>query len=225
MNILIVEDELLIAQMLRGMLVKLGYKTIFIAKNYTEVKEQLALNDNIDLCFLDINLSEVKSGIDVAHELKNNFKIPFIYLTSYSDPKTVKEASETLPEAYLLKPFSQSTLFSTLEIFRVKNENKFNKSILIKDGITKIKVLLNDILFIKSEKNYIDVYTTGKKFVVRDTIDNFIVEVDSNKFIRSHRSYAVNINNIDKIVGSELFMQNHTIPLSRNYKKEVLTHF
>lgn len=225
MKILIVEDELLIAQMLKGMLFKLGYTKVYIAKNYAESKEQLILNKNIGLCFLDINLNDIKSGIDVAGELKNNFIIPFIYLTSYSDPKTVKEASETLPEAYLLKPFSQNTLFSTLEIFKAKNGNQSNNFFVIKDGTKRVKMKMNELLFAKSEKNYIDIYTTKKKYVLRQTIESFVLEVDSPKFIKAHRSFAVNINNIEKIEGSELLIQNHTIPLSRSYKKSILAFF
>lgn len=225
MNILIVEDELLIAQMLKGMLIKLGYKTVYIAKNYKEAQQQLILNKNIDLAFLDINLNDIKSGIDIAYHLKSKFNIPFVYLTSYSDPKTVKEACITMPEAYLLKPFSKSTLFSTLEVIKAKKETNQSKFVFIKDGNYKIKIRLNELLYVKSEKNYLDVFTTEKRFVIRQSIDKFISDLNSTRFIKSHRSFAVNIDKIDKIVGSDMSINNQLIPLSRNYKKDILAHF
>ena len=80
LNILIVEDELLIAEMLKEMLFDLGYINIHISKNYDEAKVKLSLHNDINLAFLDINLTDIKSGIDVAHHIKNEHKIPFVYI-------------------------------------------------------------------------------------------------------------------------------------------------
>jgi two-component SAPR family response regulator len=98
-NILIVEDDLLIAEMLKEMLLDLSYNVVKITKNYTQAVNELSVNNSIDLVFLDINLSDSKTGVDIAHQINNNSKVPFIYLTSYSDPKSIIEASATLPEA------------------------------------------------------------------------------------------------------------------------------
>ena len=225
MTILIVEDELLIAEMLKEMLYDLGYNTVYVAKNYEQAQQQLALNTNIDLAFLDINLTNEKSGIDVAHHIKNTCKIPFIYLTSYSDPKTVKEATTTLPEAYLLKPFSKNDLFSTLEMVKAKYAVNSTQSIIIKEGNISIKLFLFEILYVKSVKNYLEVYTTSKRYVIRQSIENFMLELNTSKFMRVHRSFAVNIDKLDQVTSQELKIQDQIIPLSRNYKKDILSFF
>src|SRR5688572_25699223 len=97
-HILIVEDELLIAEMLRQMLIDLGYKVAGIAANYDQALRYLQEDIRIDLCFLDINLQGKHSGFDVARELRSRHTVPFVFLTSYSDRKTISEAASLQPE-------------------------------------------------------------------------------------------------------------------------------
>lgn len=220
MTILIVEDELLIAEMLKELLDDLNYNSVYIAKNYDDAKVILSLH-NVDLAFLDINLSGEKTGIDIANFIKETYKIPYIYLTSYSDPKTVKKAIETLPEAYLIKPFNKNSLYSTLEIVKVRNEIRPTAFITIKEGTKSIKLVLNELLFIRSDKNYLEVFTTSKRYVIRLSIDDFITELDSSRFIRTHRSFAINIDKIDNLSSKEVTINNQSIPLSRKHKAKL----
>lgn len=224
MKILIVEDDLLIAEMLKEMLFELGYKKIFIAKNYNEAKQQLVLN-NIDLAFLDINLTDLKSGIDVAKYITVEHKIPFVYLTSYSDPKTVKNATETLPESYLIKPFIKSDLFTTLEMVKARNQVKSDCFVKFKDGNDVIKIYERDLLYVQSEKNYLNVFTNNGRHVCRQSLDSFISNVKSNKFIRVHRSFAVNMSKVEKKEGQILVIGKFTIPISRNCRNDVQSFF
>ena len=90
-NILIVENELLIAHMAESMLVELGYKVIGIAKNETEAKALLNTS-KIDLVFLDINLKEGTEGITLGKLINETYKIPFIYVTSYTNKQTIEDA-------------------------------------------------------------------------------------------------------------------------------------
>lgn len=87
-TILIVEDEVLIAQDLKEILEEVGYKRILKAKNYQEAIEKLHEN-KIGLALLDINLRGAKTGIDLAVALNDEFHVPFIFLTSYSDSDTI----------------------------------------------------------------------------------------------------------------------------------------
>lgn len=219
-NILIVEDELLIAEMLKEMLIELSYNVVGIAKNYNQTLNYLEKKLNIDLVFLDINLSSEKNGLDIGNYIKENYQIPFLYLTSNSDTKTVITASETLPENYLIKPFTKNTLFAALEIFKSKLNNK-PKQIKFKDGIKNVVLMSDQIRFVKSEKNYIEINTEDKKFVLRQSLDGFIKELKSKDFIRVHRSYAVNKKYIDSYQKQTILIMGHKIPVSRNYKKEI----
>ena len=88
------------------------------------------LNINLpDLVLLDINLSGEMSGIEIAEKINTQYNIPFIFITSYSDKQTLEKAKFTEPSGYIVKPFNEASLYSTLEIalynHAQKNKRKF----------------------------------------------------------------------------------------------------
>jgi DNA-binding LytR/AlgR family response regulator len=224
LNILIIEDELLIAEMLKEMLLELNYKVAGIAKNYVIAADVLKRNDEINFAILDINLSETKTGLDVAQLINSQHKIPFIFLTSYSDKKTFKEAIELKPEAYLIKPFSKMDLFTTLEIIKLRTIDT-ERTVVIKDGHLSVKVKLSAILWLKSENVYVEVKTTEKTYVVRNSLDKFLEELAGDVFFRIHRSYAVNVNHVKAVNGQYVLIGEEKIPLSRKLRDELLVRF
>lgn len=124
MNILVVEDEILIADKLCQQLTELGYQCVEPALNYSEAIQSLKSNQ-LDLIFLDINLGGQKTGIDVAHEINKDFHLPFIFLTAYQDQRTLESIKETRPWGYLLKPYKPEDLRPAIEI-ALSNYTKAN---------------------------------------------------------------------------------------------------
>ena len=114
-NIMIVEDEFIIANDLAMMLERLGYFVCGIAKNYQKAVAILE-EQKPDLIMLDINLGAGPDGFELARHIGSEYKIPFIFATSYSDQKTVLEAKISLPNGYLLKPFSQEDIYVAVEM-------------------------------------------------------------------------------------------------------------
>lgn len=225
-NILIVEDELMIAEMSKEMLLELGYNVIGIAKNYAQAKTYLSNSTKIDLVILDINLSQEKDGIDLAKEIEKKHEFPFIYLTSYSDPRTIKNASSTTPSAYLLKPYTKEDLFTTVEIIRARARVKgLNLSIVIKEGHLNIRVKVEDIIYIKSDNNYLEIFTTDKRHILRSSLESFLLDLNNEILVRTHRSYAININKITAVNGQNIFINDTKYPLSRTHREEVLMRF
>lgn len=113
-RILVVEDEIVIADDLCMILKKIGYEPLEPALTYKEAL--IKLNEPIDLVILDIQLKGTKTGLDIGHHIKTNYDLPFIYLTSFSDQKTIASATKTLPFAYLIKPFKKEDIMSAIEI-------------------------------------------------------------------------------------------------------------
>lgn len=114
-RILIVEDEPLIAEDIACLLEKHDFVVSAIV--YTKEDAINELNNNIpDMVLLDINLNGKIEGIDIAEEVNNHYNIPFIFITSYSDKQTLDRAKHTEPSGFVVKPFNEATLYSTLEI-------------------------------------------------------------------------------------------------------------
>lgn len=114
-QILIVEDDPIICEDIRSMLSNVNYKTVGVAYNKEDAID--AINTlNPDLVLLDINLEGNFEGFQVAEHINNTKKIPFIYLTSYSGKQILDQAKKTLPMGYVVKPFNEKELYSTIEI-------------------------------------------------------------------------------------------------------------
>jgi two-component system response regulator LytT len=224
LQILIVEDELLIAAMLHDILVDLNYEVVAKAKNFDSAFLSLKENPNINFVFLDINLSEQKTGFDVATKLNKNYKIPFIFLTSYSDVKTIQTAVAFKPQAYLIKPFTKSDLYVTLELYKSRNFAS-EKTIEIKDGHFSLNLKHSEILWIKSENIYLEIKTANKIYLVRNSLEKFLEKLEDDDFMRIHRSYAVNINHIKAVNRLHIIVENQKLPISRMHHEALVAKF
>ena len=114
-KILVVDDEVIIADDLCATLNNLGYDTPEPALSYAQAVDFLS-TASVDLVILDINLGGKKSGIDVAEYIRQNCDTPFIFLSSHSDSKTLELAKNTMPYAYLVKPFVAADVMTSIEI-------------------------------------------------------------------------------------------------------------
>lgn len=130
-KVLIVEDDPIIAHDLSVVLKKEGIIIAGVAHNYNKAVD-LMVNREFNLAILDVNLGSGKSGIEVAQVLKEKYFKPFIFLTSYSDSATLTAAQEQGPYGYLVKPFQEATLLTTISLAlnahsSVKKEINFNE--------------------------------------------------------------------------------------------------
>ncbi len=114
-KVLIVEDEPVIAQNISMYLNNNDFMVSGIAYDDEEAFSQLATNTP-DAVVLDINLESTISGIEIAQHINRDYKIPFIFLTSYADKETLGKAKKVEPSGYIVKPFNEKTLLATLEI-------------------------------------------------------------------------------------------------------------
>ena len=127
-RVLIVEDEPLIAEDIAQGLEKNEFLVSAVVYSKEDAIEQLNINLP-DLVLLDINLSGEMSGIEIAEKINTHYNIPFIFITSYSEKQTLEKAKFTEPSGYIVKPFNEASLYSTLEIalynHAQKNKRKF----------------------------------------------------------------------------------------------------
>jgi AraC-like DNA-binding protein len=111
----IVEDEMVIVEDMRDMLAALGHRVSFIAISSEEAKKELAFLYT-DIVLLDIQLKGTESGIDLAKYIRHHYALPYIYVTSNADSKTVEEAKKTYPYGFIVKPFDEKDLFAGIEV-------------------------------------------------------------------------------------------------------------
>ncbi|WP_298224471.1 response regulator [Flavobacterium sp.] len=235
-KILIVEDELIIAEDVRQMLTKMNYEIVGNAMDYEEAISMLD-NTNPDLILLDVNLNCKKDGIDLAQEINQKYKVPFIYTTSYSDSHTLDRAKATNPVNYLVKPFKEEQLFTAIEMALYKiaastqttsSEANNSEALVIKDALflkdkfKYTKLQINDILWIKSDGNYLEIKTLHKEELIRATLSNFIERLNSNIFFKTHKSYVVNLEHMSNLETNFITIQNTKIPIAKPYYDELL---
>lgn len=120
-KILIVEDELIVAQSLENQLRKLGYQVTGKA-GYGEEAIQLAEKTRPDLVLMDIKLSGSMDGVDTADYIYRHYGIPVVYLSAFADKDTLQRAKITDPYGYIVKPFELRKLYTTIEIALYKHQ-------------------------------------------------------------------------------------------------------
>lgn len=238
MNILIVEDELIIAEELSETLEKEGYTVTFVTDNGKDALKFFAENE-VDLVLLDIKLKGQMDGIETAQNLMKIKQVPFIYLTAFTDSETVESAKKTFPAAYISKPYNLLNLRLAVEMainnysdkdFKVNKlgiDNnvtkdifyRVNDNVFLKQHYQFVKFSLNDLMYIKSDGIHTNIITKSKKYAVRRTISHVMVYLQSN-LVRVHRSFAINVEKIDFFNEQEITIGGIQIPLSQTYKDD-----
>ena len=119
--VLVVEDERIVGKDIEERLKDLGYRVIGVVSTGKSAIEKVELSGP-DLVLMDIRLSGDLDGIEAAEAIRKRFDIPVIYLTAYADPSTLERAKITEPFGYILKPFNEHDLYSTIEMALYKHK-------------------------------------------------------------------------------------------------------
>ncbi len=242
-KILIVEDNVIIADDMQSMLEEIGYEIVDNVIVYEQAVDVLK-NNEVDLVLIDIILASDKTGIDLGKHIREHYNIPFIFVTSNSDRATVENAKTVKPDGYLVKPFEQQDLYTSIEIalsnfnYSRKENTKeiagdegdaFTSNSVLKDSIFVKKqhlyyrIQFTDIQFIKADNVYLEVNTADKKFLVRSPLKDYLEKLPKNKFYRAHKSYIVNVDHIDAINSKDIVINNNLIPISKDFKEFIIS--
>jgi len=138
-KILIVEDEPLIAEDIKECLENMDYEVVSVSYNMEDALKVLE-NNPPDFALLDINLGNNTDGIIIAEIINEKYQIPFIYLTSYSAKSILEQVKHTLPMGYVVKPFDEGDLYSSIEIAL------FNYKKIVKPNTISIKMVNDNIV-------------------------------------------------------------------------------
>lgn len=233
---LIIEDELIIAEDMKEMLQEMNHHVIGIASDSKETAEILD-QDTPDIALIDIHLRGEDDGIALALFIKEKHDIPIIFITSYSDKATVDRAKRVSPDGYIVKPFAKEDLFTSIEIalFNFANKQKpglhpeneearnpvTKESIFIRKDYMLIKIRFEDLVWFRSELNYLELYCREEKHLIRSTLREFMEKLPSETFLQVHKSYGVNTRYITAIDHGNVWLKDIKIPLGRAYLETV----
>ena len=120
-NIMVVEDSGIVALDIKQCLLSLGYQVPAVVSSGEEAVDK-AIEFGPDLVLMDIMLKGDMDGIEAAAEIRSRLNIPIIYLTAYSDRETLKKAKITEPFGYIIKPFEERALHTTIEMALYKSD-------------------------------------------------------------------------------------------------------
>lgn len=231
-KIYLVEDMAISRASLESMLLFNDYEISGSTAKAETAWHELQKNQT-DLVLIDINLAGEKNGIWLAQQIREYLNIPIVYLTAYGDQQTLKEVLATKPNGYLMKPYQEPTLLTTITIALnnfLENQKEtilsesgaaLNEFIFIKDKYMRIKLLTKDIQFIKSEGNYLEIKLENKTHVIRSKLSEFKKLLPPKTFLQTHQRYVINITKI-KIIGKDfLDINNNEIPISLKYKESI----
>jgi two-component system LytT family response regulator len=183
-----------------------------------------------DLIFLDIQMPKM-SGIDFLKIMKEP---PMVIITT-AYPSFALEGFQLNVLDYLLKPITFDRFFKSVNkakdyhLLLMKSESTGQQSadgdepyFFIKCGNKYEKIFFEDILYIEGMQNYVTIYTDKGKYLTLLNLKSLEESLDSNLFIRVHKSYMVAKNKIDGIEGNNIFIKSHRVPISRTYREDVI---
>jgi len=231
-RVLIVEDEIIIADNIADSLGSFGYEVMEPVRSYKEAVESNEANPP-SIAILDIRLAGTKTGIDLGEYIQDNYDFPFIFLTSNSDVDTLQEAKLVEPNAFLVKPFGKEELYAAIELGLYSNVQKRksggqespleNKAFFVRQKSHFERVNYQDILYIQSDGVYLDIYTAdAKPITIRGALNDYIHKLNDT-FLRCHRSYIINLDHLEKVNQHSAIVAGVEIPIGKKYRQEVLS--
>ncbi|CAM1346022.1 LytR/AlgR family response regulator transcription factor [Tenacibaculum crassostreae] len=225
---LLVDDEPLAIKLLEKHIAKIDNLEVVATCNNAIKAFEILNTQEVDLLFLDIKMPNL-TGIDFLKTLKSPPKT--IFTTAYRDYAI--ESYDLGVIDYLLKPITFERFFKAVDRFLKDNakpvENKSRQGssdefMLIKSGNKFHKVIVEDILFIESLKDYVKIHTVNdKRIVSKYRISEIEEELRDKNFLRVHRSYIINIDKISAFTVNDIEVNSIEIPIGASYKEKVVS--
>ncbi|WP_353721276.1 LytTR family DNA-binding domain-containing protein [Dyadobacter sp. 676] len=226
-NCAIIDDEPLAREGLADYVREVDFlKLTGICENPVELMNLMDAAQ-VDLIFLDIQMPKM-SGIDF---LKIGRNPPMVVITT-AYPSYALEGFQLDVMDYLLKPVTFERFFKSAskarDYHKLLTRSATPKSdedyFFIKCGSKYEKILFDEILYIEGLQNYVTIHTGKGKYITLLNLKHLEQNLDSRHFIRVHKSFIVSIGKIEGIDGNEIFIRPHRIPISRNYREQVIEH-
>jgi len=227
---IIIEDEKPAQRILESYVHQSGFFSLGGVFDHVVDAMQYLKEHTPDLLILDIHMPGI-NGLEFARSFQS--KSAIIFTTAYSEHAV--EGFDMGVTDYLLKPFSFERFLTAIQRFldrrRMVISDDFHASsakeetslLIIKTTKGNIKVPIDDIDYLQSYGNYLKVFTVNNTFVVRQTMTQMLMQLPADKFIRIHRSFAVQLNRIVTISSGNLTVGTNKLPIGSVYYDTLLS--
>jgi DNA-binding LytR/AlgR family response regulator len=182
-------------------------------------------NNAVDTVFLDINMP-MMTGFELISLMEDKPKV--VITTAFREFAAESYDLEVLD--YLVKPIPLPRFIKCINKitseFSLKNNLKIEPQrleshIFIKVDKKMMKINIDEILFIEGMKEYIKVVTVDKIYITHKSLSSQSEELPSDQFVRIHKSYTIALNKVKSIEGNRIQIHSYTVPIGRNYSKDV----
>ncbi len=222
LNCIVVDDE----EMSRRVVVHFIEKTKFLqlSNEFDNAIEAVAYLDeeHVDIIFLDVQMPEM-SGMDFINSFEK--EIDIILITS--EQKYAVEAFEKKVTDYLVKPIDYSRFLqaaqkaqSNIELKRTATVER--RELYVRTDAKIVRISYEKILFVEALADYVIIQTEAKKHIVHFTMKGIVNRLPVNEFVRTHRSYIVNLDKIEALEDNSLLIGEKYIPIGASYKEALL---
>ncbi|MEW7280192.1 LytTR family DNA-binding domain-containing protein [Aquimarina sp. 2201CG1-2-11] len=219
LNSLIIDDEPIAREGIADYCKEISFlNVVALCKNALQANHYLHTYQ-IDLIFLDINMPLI-SGIDWLKGIKDS---PSIIMTTAYEEYALESFSYNVID-YLVKPISfERFLQSINKVSRYCGNEASKKVIFVKSDKQLKKITMDSILFIEAMQNYIKIVTVYQSITTQMSLKT-IKDILPDDFIQTHKSYIVSKYMVDEIIGNQVVIKKHKIPISVRLKKTVLSN-
>lgn len=225
---LIIDDEPLAIKLIRTHLNKLdSFEIAGECSNALKAIEFLK-KEKIDLMFLDINMPEI-TGLEFLKSIPNP---PYVIITTAYREYAIEGYDLDVVD-FLLKPISFERFLKAINRYCNRTrlsaddgdkvaDQKEKKQVYIQDGKNIYKLQYEDILYFEGYGEYVKVITTGKTYMVRESLTEFEQKLSVDSFLRIHKSFIVNLNKITGFSTIHVLLKDIEIPIGRIYREKVV---
>ncbi|WPR74826.1 LytR/AlgR family response regulator transcription factor [Algoriphagus sp. NG3] len=238
-RILIVEDDISIAENIQEILELLGYVNTDIANSANQCIKIIKKN-RPDLIFMDIKLKGDKDGIELGEIVKQMVDAPLVYVTSYSDPTIIERAKRINPAGFIVKPFNTNDIHAIVEIVLYNKRTKpvtetaavsppsdspylVTDAVFIKADNAFERVSYEDIHYVEANGNMVTIFTKKRDYNIRKSMKEIEEILPSQIFLRVQKSYIVHLGQIESFNTKEITLRSGaTVQVGRQYYNSFL---
>jgi len=226
-NCIIIDDEPLAVEVIQNHIDKLGSLNIVATCHRAAEAFDILRTKKIDLLFLDIQMPGL-TGLEFLRSLRNPPKV--ILTTAFKE--YALEGYELDIVDYLMKPISFERFVKAvnkffeqqprdIELHHTNSSSDSYDFLYIRTGKMIHKVVLKDIVYVESLKDYINIHTADRTITARQTLSSIENMLNNEHFIRIHRSFIISINHISGFTSTSIAIADKNLPIGRNYKQQV----